>query len=584
MPDTLTPEQKKAQTHEKANAFEVTPQKAESVRQAQKLPNQEQDIKTLWKGFSREKRAKIINDLSPEELVALWDQLGLGGHATDVSAAPKTGSPADLKRRAYNLVRQGSDFLPMAGGVAGGLAGGAATSAASPLASFAGKVGGSAVGGGLGEIARQAILHGTGMDKNDPESIEDRTQDVAKEALAQAGGEVAGIAFGRMLRPTLEKSLNKIAAAGDLGATDVEHLENVIGDLTKYEKMPGNKVMTVRDMFDLLNTAKRDIGNEVDLAMAQPINVNGRWTPLGQATANTQPITTEIQNLITSNPDLARGALGANPAWQQAVVARLRNYFKPRTFSELTLHRIKLNNGLRAMYDLPKGEQRAYLAAHPILAIDKAEADAIRDVIYPEMDKVASLPNGTTQRLQNKRGALMSLADTFDKQVKDLHAETRRISGKGVLERGNISTYGTSSGRPGIAVHRLTSIVHAPNPERSAGKKVKSAFGNTVGSKAGKAVSTPFGSKNAGDELLSLPLRYLTRPTASEPDDQDQETPGPQSSVSKSPTDLLAQAKVMQDGFHRAGFAAAPGEHEQASGTTQITHRFDPARGMIVPA
>ena len=182
-------------------------------------------------------------------------------------------------------------------------------------------------------------------------------------------------------------------------------------------------------------------------------------------------------------------------------------YSKPETFRNLTDRRIILNENLSAMYSLPPGEQRAYLLAHPELEIDKAEADAIRDVVYPEIDDASGPPLGTTAKLQQRRGAIMGLSNTVQKHLDQLEVKTKTLAGLPVWERGNISTYGTTSGRPGVAVHRLSSLLRTPNPEAAANKRVASAFGHTVGSK----IATPLATK-PGMDVMALPFRYLAAP------------------------------------------------------------------------
>ena len=189
----------------------------------------------------------------------------------------------------------------------------------------------------------------------------------------------------------------------------------------------------------------------------------------------------------------------------------------------------------------------------------------------------------------------MSLEKTFETQVDKLHAKSREIAGQDWWDRGNISTYGTpQSGKMGLAVHRLGSLLATPNPEAKAGSKVARAFGNKASTKAAKAAwSTP------GTEIMSLPVRSLFNPDAPKKDDgQDQEqdqsdapiiqnsAPGPQSkaNVPASPAALRAAAEELQNSFHQSGLASHPSSQGAAPQAKPYSHVFNPVSGEIEAA
>jgi hypothetical protein len=495
--------------------------------------------------------------MTPEETERLASEMGWEGHATGMQARPGLLSIAGMKERAYDLVRQGSSYLPTAGGVVGGIVGGVLGTAASPVGTAAGALMGSAVGGAAGEVARQGELHAYGLDKGDPQpTAGKRALNVFDQAMVQAGSEAVGQGAGRLLRPTLSKTIAKLYYAGGIGAHDNGALESVFEAIAKMEKLAGNKTTTVGSFLQLLDTTKKSIGSEVDSSMMSNVMRNGKPIPLGDAEIVPIKVADPLNALTKSHPSEAE----MNPTKLKMFKQRALLYQKPRSFKWLTDRRIVLNNHLSGLYEKTPGEQALYLFEHPDLEADRVEADAIRDTIYPEMDRAAGKPPGTTAVLQQRRGSIMSLSKTVDKHLNKLQAKSKAAAGAPVFERSNISSYESTSGRPGLSIHRLTALVHAPNPERAANKKVASAFGHTVGSKVAKGLSSP-----VGVEIMSLPLRVLASPEAPEPDEDDQ----------PSLKDLRNQVE------QRRKTAAPPGPQSSAK---PYTHYYDEKSGTIIPA
>lgn len=466
------------------------------------------------------------------------------------------GSIPWMKETAKRFVNWGANQLPTVGGTGGAIAGAAIGEATNPVGGGTyGSVIGAGVGGGAGDAARQFIQHQTGYDEfEDPanKTLGARAATAAKEGAGQAAAEVVGMGAGKVLRPTLERSIAKLYYAGKIKYGDPlgqGDLESVIHDLLATEKA-GKPGTTVGDFYNVIKETKKDIGREVDNQAALPFNQNGKIVPLGKAEADSTPIVNAINSYATSDPSIVKMAK-LNPAGKEAAylekVRRESLNFQqtPWTYTELMDRRIKLNSELAPLYSLPAGEQRVYLLENPELAFKKSEADAIRDVIYPQMDRLSGKPMGTTLQLQTKRGSLMSLENQVNEHLAEIKTKARQAKGAPPLEKTNISTYGTSSGKPGLGIHRLQGLVHTPNPEAKADKQVARAFGNTVGTKVRKAVSSPLGSDKLGNELLSMPLRELVNPKYHDPDDQSQsDTPAPQSSVA-TPKDLIEKAKQL---------------------------------------
>ena len=275
-------------------------------------------------------------------------------------------------------------------------------------------------------------------------------------------------------------------------------IEAVMPEITAAEKVKPAK--TVKGFLDVVKDVKNKVGLEVDASLRTPIVQNGKSVPLSGAQANVVPVADDIKTLIAKHPS----NLQMNKSFIAAIKRRATSYSSPKTYGWLTDRRIVLNDELNKFYALPEADKHAYLAAHPEFEIDKAEADAIRDLVYPQMDKAAGKPAGYFADLQKKRGALITLEKSASKNIEKLTEKAKTAKGAPITDR--VNAYGTSSGRVGLST-KAASLLHAPNPLAKADKQVARAFLHTPGTKTGQLLGTP-----VGKEILALPLRLLFNP------------------------------------------------------------------------
>lgn len=230
-----------------------------------------------------------------------------------------------------------------------------------------------------------------------------------------------------------------------------------------------------------------------------------REIPLAGAEADTTSISDRIKSLASKHPSEEE----TNPAKLASFKKRALMYeSKPHTYGWLFDRRQVLNDELNRFYSLSTpGDKEIFLHNHPDFEADKAEADAIRDLIYPEMDKAARKPIGYYRDLQRKQGAIIAVENATQRRVDDLEAASNVQRGAPLRDRLNVSTYGTPPGRMGLAVHRLHSLVAKPNPVGGLDSAVKGAFGHSGMTAAGRVISS-----TPSIEIMSLPLRYLLTP------------------------------------------------------------------------
>lgn len=423
-----------------------------------------------------------------------------------VSAAPPKWSLQDLEGRAMTMRDWIINKLPTIGGTVGGIIGGASGAETGPGLVATGALG-AAAGAGLGEDARQTLtehLHPEDKKMTPTESL----VGMGKQALEQGGAELIGGAVASKLAPTFEKTLNNLFFAGDLGPSaakfgEPSDLHLVMPEILLQEKETPAK--TVGGFLNVLSKSKQKIADEVNTAMLYKVaGPKGTQIPLGAAEADVTPIADNIRNLIRDNPQWEK----YNPEKVSAIKKRIDTFYsKPETFKILDRRRMDLGKELNRFYALGKDKtgaaQALYLAQHPEFEIDKAEADAIRDVIYPAMDKAAGKPAGYFENLQRKRGALMSIEDQTMEHAKDLENRMRKARAAPWRDTGH--AYVSERGKIGLYT-RLTHL-GPPDVMKEADKRVGRAFGRTVGSRAAKAASSP-----VGKEVLVLPLRLLANP------------------------------------------------------------------------
>lgn len=472
-----------------------------------------------------------------------------------VSPHPPTGSIPWMKEKAYTFLGRGANELPSMEGAVGGIVGGLVGGAVDVLGGeVPGALAGAGLGGAHGEMDRQKVFDKFNLDPYaDPETknVGNRIKNMAKEGAGQMAAEAVGQGLGKLMRPTLERSLAKLYNAGGIDYGDgmrEGRLKTVINDLMATEKAPGGKAVTIQDLVNTIGKTKEDIGAKADAALSAPVIVGGKTVLLRDIAPNPTPLADLIKDFATKDEGVVKRAslTGNDPsvkaakAYQQAVKDRALTFEQhPWTYGQLARERIRIGQELDDYYSMTPGEKQAFLNSHPLFEVDKAIADHIRKVTYPEMDAAAGLPKGTTANLQTKRGVLMGMDTEVRKRLNRLQNATVTAQGEGIVDKVSPSGYVTSEGKPGGSFHRIQRLVHTPNGVASADKKVSQAFGHAPLTKVRKAVTSPVGS----EMLLKMPVRLLVNPSMPQ-QKEDDDSPDNQSSAVK-PKELIDRAKQM---------------------------------------
>lgn len=427
---------------------------------------------------------------------------GFGPPEDSVGASPAVGSFPWLKSQFMTLRDKAVNQLPTVGGVVGGLLGAGGGIESGPGALLTGTAG-AAAGGGLGETVRQALTeHFHPEDKK--MTPKEAATGIGKAAAEQGGSEMVGRGVGNILRPAT--AVDKLSFVGDMHPKAVQQ---AFDELQKTEGIPGNKVLTVGDYMNVLKGTKKRLSDEVKGALTAKVRQPQGSFPLGATQADTSKIADAIYDLMGKHPSDATWNTAKLKAWNERASQWLS---QPHSFSDVFDRRQVLNEELHKFESLTPGEKALYASQHPNLALDKAEADAIRDLVYPQMDAAAGKPQGYFRDLQRKYGSVIETERNTQANLRRLEAKGAVARGGPVSERVGASSYMTPGGKPGFSLHRVHGLLSSPEPEKKLSSAAKSAFGHSARTKVGQVLSS-----NPSIELMSMPLREFFAPEEPQP-------------------------------------------------------------------
>jgi hypothetical protein len=280
--------------------------------------------------------------------------------------------------------------------------------------------------------------------------------------------------------------VDKLFAAGNLPESlHPAEVQAVLPDLANAAPTPPK---TVGDLVKNVDAAKANINNEVGQAMFQ----------LRGKKFSTQPIADAIKSHIT--PDMEMTKEGQQTA---KALTKASNEYADRVWTGEQLHhrRIQANADLSSFYKKGSAAQYGDMNSKIGVIVDKEAGDAIRDIMYPEMDKAVGAPEGYYRGLLTRHGTLIEMGNAVKEQSTALAARTAKIRG-GATAGENVSLYQSHIGAPGISAHKIQNIFKKPNPLAKANAQVSRAF-------SGRPVPSAI--------INSLPVRNLMLLPHSEP-------------------------------------------------------------------
>lgn len=312
-------------------------------------------------------------------------------------------------------------------------------------------------------------------------------EDVEKGNYTGAGGDLLGTLINAFLlkksfRPAEKTATNRLTAAA--GKEMHVPIENTLPELRKSGSASGISPQSLEDFYSVASNAAKTIQRESDGALA----------PIATKQIIPNSIAANIKKLITS--DMVKTPEGrAEIAHINAEARKFEN--QPWSYEQLDSKRMRLNAELNTFEK--KGAGARYTAAKGNLntAIDKAIADTIRDVVYPQMDVAAGKPQGYFRALKQKQGNLMQLSDELNprnakSRTASLKAQTAEIQGGSRFSRENMSMHMGGSGVPRASIYGLTNVIRKRNPLAAANKRVRMGFSTGSPTAKGYTGTLPF--------------------------------------------------------------------------------------------
>jgi hypothetical protein len=325
--------------------------------------------------------------------------------------------------------------------------------------------------------------------------VQNLSEDINKGNYGGAGGDLLGILVNllmlrKSMSPSAKIATNRLTAAA--GKDMLMPIEKTLPDLRKTASETGLSPKSMEDFHSVVSSASRQMKREADAALA----------PIGQTQIFPSGIAQRIRALITSNMVHTIGGQ-TNAA---KIEAAAREFDRPWSYADLDLERADINKRINPFYNKEGIDQYAALVNRNTL-IDKTIADAIRDIVYPQMDRAALKPPGYFRALKQRQGNLMELQSELDpkspkSRTTALRGQTAEIQGGSRFSRENASIHMGGSGVPRASIYGLLNVIKKRNPMAAANKRVGMGF--STGSPTAKAYTR------------TLPMRQTLFPQPSE--------------------------------------------------------------------
>ena len=340
------------------------------------------------------------------------------------------------------------------------------------------------VGSALIEAALRGVLAPVGGN-----IVQTGGEDVATKNYAGAGGDILGAVINALLFKGVggPSDATRVAKLTYATGADASTIEKTLGDVVKTARNSGHPP-TVGGLLETTKTAKNNMNAESGAAML----------PIASAKTVPTAVADRIRSLIT--PNMKMTAAGRREIAQ--INAAAVEFEKPWSYRELDAERMAARKRLKTFSDKNPVQQYAAKGANRTTAIDDAINKAVKDTVYPAMDRAAGKPAGYFANMKGRQSALIDLEDTLHDRVEKLKTETAKIKGAPRFSRATVRGNIGETGSPRLWLSNILSAVHTPNPAGTANSAVKSALSQGSATHA---------------LVLGLPIKALLMPPSSAP-------------------------------------------------------------------
>jgi hypothetical protein len=245
-----------------------------------------------------------------------------------------------------------------------------------------------------------------------------------------------------------------------------EDIEPAINDLKAVAKASG-KPKTIGQFLDNVTEAETRLNQEYANTLGPHANSPGPLTANGKF-----PVVEALEKVESK-----LGRTTDQDMHARAYIADLKARFsKPLTLDELNRQRLAANARTRAYWKQNDVAQYGSAGSNIGTAADLAISNAIRDSVYPEMDRLSGKPRGYFRDLQQRVGNLFNMQSDARDFAAGVHQKSMISKGSTPMERihpgGALSAGGGFHGYIG----NLPALLKARDPEAAANRAVRAAY------------------------------------------------------------------------------------------------------------
>lgn len=327
--------------------------------------------------------------------------------------------------------------------------------------------------GGPAEVGMNYLLN-TVLAPVGGKGVNQAIDDIRTGQYRAGSGDILGTIINlMMLKGKDPNTVERLVAATN---TMPEYARTALPDL-RAEVIRSGRPSAIGAMFggqkpldalsDRINMAEKRLNQEWNSAVGPHVRTTGPLTANGKF-----PVVAALENL--------ENKLGNTTAQDKAARSYIKDlksrFQKPLTIGELDKQRIAANNRTRAYWKQNDAAQYGKAGADVGTAADVAIANAIRDSVYPFVDRLVGKPSGYFANLKQRVGALMNMSSDLKENMEATEKQSMKAIGSG----GHLPKVRGVVGMHGLPHAYLSEPMAGSDPFKVANKAAGRAFPNPI--------------------------------------------------------------------------------------------------------